>query len=62
MFITRVYSITTNSYYTTSFTIMQNKKEKIIKAFQKIHYNIKPYLDIGEEYTVEEIHTDFSTS
>ena len=60
MFITRAYSETTNSYYTTSFSIMQSKKEKdYIKVFQKIHNNINLYLDIGEKYEVKEIHTDF---
>ena len=60
MFITHAYSETTNSYYTTSFSIMQTKKEKdYIKVFQKIHNNINLYLDIGEKYKDKEIHTDF---
>ena len=36
------------------------KEEKdYTKIFEKIHSNIKHYLNIGEEYIVEEIHTDF---
>lgn len=55
-----MYSQTTNSYYTTAFSIMQIKKEMdYLKIFQKIHNNIKLYLDIGEEFKVEEIHSDF---
>ena len=39
---------------------MKNKIEKdYTKIFEKIHANIKHYLDIGEEYIVKEIHTDF---
>ena len=42
---------------------MNSKKEKdIAKIFEKIHANMKHYLDIGEKYIVEEIHTDFEYS
>ena len=48
MFITHIYSITINSFYTIYFTIVQSKKEKdYIKVFHKIHSNIKLYLNIG---------------
>ena len=39
---------------------MNSKKEKdYIKIFEKIHANIKHYLDIGEDYIVEEIHINY---
>ena len=59
IFITRVYSSNTSSYYTTSFSIMNKKQEKdYFKIFKILDENIKKYLDIGEIYCVEEIHTD----
>ena len=60
VFITRVYSSITHSYYTTSFSIMKNKSEKdYTKVFNVLNENIKKYLDIGESYEIEEVHTDF---
>ena len=38
---------------------MNSKKKDYTKIFEKINAYIKQYLDIGEEYKVEEIHTDF---
>ena len=60
IFITRVYSPITHSYYTTSFSIMNNKKETTYKLiFKKLHENITKYLEIGEGYNIRELHTDF---
>ena len=60
VFITRVYSNKTNSYYTTSFSIMNTKREKgYYKIFKILDDNIKNYLDFGESYNVKEIHIDF---
>ena len=63
IFIARVYSSNTCSYYTTSFSIMNKKQESdYIKIFNILDEKIKKYLDIGETYFVEEIHTDFELS
>ena len=44
LFITRVFSSITNSYYTTSFTIMDGKKEiDYTKIFNQINEHIKLY-------------------
>lgn len=46
VFLTRVYSSNTKSYYKTSFSIMNNKREKdYTKVFNE---NIKNYLEVGE--------------
>ena len=59
IFITRELSNITHSYYTTSFSIMNNKKESnYILVFTKIQ-NIKKYLEIGESYEIKELHTYF---
>ena len=63
VFITRVYSCTTQSYYTTSFRIMKNKYEKdYTKVFKVLNNNIKMYLDIRESYEIKEVDIDFGTA
>lgn len=60
LFIIRVHSLIDNIYYTTSFSLMKNKTEKdYALIFKKLSNNISHYLDIGEEYNIFEIHTDF---
>ena len=60
IFITRVYSSITNSYYTTSFRIINKKYEASYKLiFKKLHENITNYLEIGESYNIRELHADF---
>ena len=57
LFIRRVFSSITNSYYSTLFTIMDGKKEiDYIKIFNQINEHLKLYLDINETYEVKEIH------
>ena len=54
VFITRVFSGKTESYYTTSFSIMNKKREKdYYKIFKILDDNIKNYLDLGESYNVK---------
>ena len=63
LFVTRVYSEKTNSYYTTSYSIMSNKSDNdYALVFNKINDNIKFYLDIGEDYQINELHTDFEVA
>ena len=60
VFITRVYSNTTKSYYTTSFSIMSGKNiNDYKKVFSELHNNIKKYVNIGESFEITELHTDF---
>ena len=48
VFITRVYSNKTNSYYTTSFSIMNTKREKgYYKIFKILDDNIKKLFRFG---------------
>lgn len=59
IFITRVYSSITQSHYTSSFSIMNNKKEASYKLiFKKLHENITNYLEIEESCNIRELHTD----
>ena len=49
VFITKVYSSLTHSHYTTSFSIMNKKREMdYTEIFKVIDENIKLFLDIGE--------------
>jgi hypothetical protein len=49
LFITHVYSEKSNSYYTTSFSLMSYKTEDLYTIiFQKLHDNINKYFDLGE--------------
>lgn len=60
LFITRVYDIVKNSYYTTPFTLMNGKtKEDYYLVFRKLNEHISHFLEIGELYELEEIHMDF---
>ena len=60
LFITRVYSEKSNAYYITSFSLMYNKTEDLYTIiFQKLHDNINKYLDLDENYEINELHTDF---
>ena len=60
LFITRVYDSEKNVYYTTSFSLMKSKTKDIYELlFRKIHQNISQHLDINEEYSIQELHTDF---
>ena len=60
LFITRVFDDTYNSYYTTSFTIMNGKTEEdYFLVFKKLHEHISSFLDINENYKLKELHTDF---
>ena len=60
LFITRIYDETYNSFYTTSFSLMKNKStEDYYKIFKKLDRNINQYLPINENYTIQELHTDF---
>ena len=60
LFITRVFDETYNSYYTTSFTLMNGKTgEDYFLVFKKLHEHISSFLDINENYMLKELHTDF---
>ena len=60
LFITRVYDETKNLYYTTSFSLLKGKsKMDYILVFEKLNENINKYLNIGEKYSINELHTDF---
>ena len=51
VFITRVYSNNTQSYYMISFSIINTKRGKdFCKIFQILDNNIKNYLDLEESY------------
>ena len=57
---TRVYDSIKNVYYTTSFSLMKNKtNEDYELLFRKLHENLAQNLDINEEYSIKELHTDF---
>ena len=63
LFITRVIDESKNAYYTTSFSIMKNKtKSDYILIFKKLKEHINDFLEIGENYTITEIHIDFETA
>ena len=52
-----------NAYYMTSFSIIKNKtKSDYILIFKKLKEHINDFLEIGENYTIAEIHTDFETA
>lgn len=53
VFIMKVYSDKNKSYYMTSFSIMNKKREKdYYKIFKILDDNIQNYLDLGESYNV----------
>lgn len=59
LFITRVLDPVKNVYYTTSFSIMKNKsKEDYLIIFKKIKEHIEQFLEIGENYYINEIYID----
>ena len=63
VFITRVFSSVTNSYYTTSFSIMSGKTiNDYFKIFSEIHKHLQKYNKIGDTYKITELHTDFESS
>ena len=63
VFITRIYSDKAETYYTTSFSIMNKKREKdYYKIFKTLGYSIKSYLYLGESYNINEVHTDLEYS
>ena len=59
LFITRAIDEIKNAYYTTSFSIMKRKtKDVYILIFKKLNKHINEFLEIGENYTINEIHTN----
>lgn len=63
LFITRVIDESKNAYYTTSFSNIKNKtKSDYILIFKKLKEHINDFLELGENYTITEFHTDFETA
>ena len=63
VYITRVFSDVTNSYYTTSFSIMSGKNiNDYFKIFSELHKNLQKYNKIGDTYEIAEFHTDFESA
>ena len=58
-----MYSGKIESYYKSSFSIMNKKREKdYYKIFKILGYSIKSYLYLGESYNINEVHTDLEYS
>ena len=63
LFITRIFDIKYDSFYTTSFSLMRGKStEDYLIIFKKLDEHISIYSDINENYRIKELHTDFESA